>query len=91
MNKSELIVAIAKKSGLTQANAGKVLAVFCDSVTETLGKGNDVQITGFGSFSISDHAARTGRNPQTGETIQIVATKMPKFKPSKNLKNAVNG
>ncbi len=91
MNKSELIVAIAKKSGLTQADAGKALAAFCDSVSKTLSKGDDIQITGFGSFSISDHAARTGRNPQTGETIQIAAAKMPKFKAGKGLKDAVNG
>ncbi len=91
MNKSELISAIADKSGLTQADAGKVLTAFFDSVTETLTKGDDVQIIGFGGFSVSERAARTGRNPQTGETIQIAAAKTLKFKPGKGLKDAVNG
>jgi len=91
MNKSELISAIADKSGLTQADAGKALAAFCDSVTESLSKGGDVQLTGFGGFSVSERAARTGRNPQTGATIQIAAAKMPKFKAGKGLKDAVNG
>ncbi len=91
MNKSELIAAIADKSGLTQSDAGKALTAFCDSVTESLTKGDDVQITGFGGFSVSERAARTGRNPQTGETIQIAASKAPKFKSGKGLKDAVNG
>jgi len=91
MNKSELIAAIADKSGLTQADSGKALAAFCDSVTETLSKGDDVQLTGFGGFSVSERAARTGRNPQTGAEIQISASKAPKFKAGKSLKDAVNG
>ncbi len=91
MNKSELIAAIAEKSGLTQADAGKAVNAFCESVTEALTKGDDVQLTGFGGFSISDRAARTGRNPQTGAEIQIAASKMPKFKAGKGLKDAVNG
>ena len=91
MNKSELIAAMAAKSGLTQADAGKALNAFCDVVGETLGHGGEVQITGFGSFGVSERAARTGRNPQTGETLQIAASKAPKFKAGKALKDAVNG
>lgn len=91
MNKSELIAAMAEKSGLTQADAGKALNAFCEAVGETLANGGDVQITGFGGFGISERAARTGRNPQTGETIQIAASKAPKFKAGKALKDAVNG
>ena len=91
MNKSELIADIAQKSGLTQADAGKALGAFCDSVSEALAGGDDVQITGFGGFSVSERAARTGRNPQTGADIQIAASKAPKFKAGKTLKVAVNG
>jgi len=91
MNKSELIAAIAGKSGLTQADAGKALAAFCDCVSETLAKGGDVHITGFGGFSVSKRAARTGRNPQSGDEIQIAAATVPKFKAGKGLKDAVNG
>ena len=91
MNKSELIVAIVDKSGLSHTDASKALGAFCDSVTETLSSGGNVQITGFGAFSISERAARTGRNPQTGAAIQIAAAKLPKFKAGKGLKDAVNG
>ena len=91
MNKSELIAAMAAKSGLAQADAGKALNAFCEAVGETLGQGGDVQITGFGSFGVSERAARTGRNPQTGATLQIAASKAPKFKAGKALKDAVNG
>ena len=91
MNKSELLAAMAAKSGLSRANAGKALAAFCDVVGETLGQGGEVQITGFGSFVVSERAARTGRNPQTGETLQIAALRTPKFKAGKALKDAVNG
>ena len=91
MNKSELLAAMAAKSGLSQADAGKALTVFCDVVGETLGQGGEVQITGFGSFGVSERAARTGRNPQTGATLQIAASKAPKFKAGKALKEAVNG
>ncbi|MCW9046189.1 MAG: HU family DNA-binding protein [Alphaproteobacteria bacterium] len=91
MNKSELIAAMAEKSGLTQADASKALGAFCDSVSDALAGGGDIQITGFGGFSISERAARTGRNPQTGAEIQIAASKAPKFKAGKSLKDAVNG
>ena len=91
MNKSELLTAMAAKSGLSQADTGKALTAFCDVVGETLGQGGEVQITGFGSFGVSERAARTGRNPQTGETLQIAALRAPKFKAGKALKDAVNG
>lgn len=91
MNKSELIAAMAQKSGLSQADAGKALNAFCETIGETLGAGGEVQITGFGGFGISERAARTGRNPQTGETLQIAASKAPKFKAGKALKDTVNG
>ena len=82
---------MAAKSGLSQADVGKALAAFCEAVGETLGQGGEVQITGFGSFRVSERAARTGRNPQTGQTLQIAASKAPKFKAGKALKDAVNG
>ena len=91
MNKSERLAAVAAKSGLSRADAGKALTVFCDVVGETLGQGGEVQITGFGSFVVSERAARTGRNPQTGATLRIAASKAPKFKAGKALKDAVNG
>ena len=91
MNKSELLAAMAEKSGLTQADAGKALNAFCEAVGETLGQGGEVQMTGFGSFGVSERAARIGRNPQTGETLRIAASKAPKFKAGKALKDAVSG
>ena len=91
MNKSELLAAMAAKSGLSQVDAGKALTAFCDVVGKTLGQGGEVQITGFGSFGVSERAARTGRNPQTGATLEIAASKAPKFKAGKALKEAVNG
>ena len=91
MHKPELLAAMAAKSGLSRADAGKTLTAFCDVVGETLGQGGEVQITGFGSFVISERAARTGRNPQTGATLRIAASKAPKFKAGKALKEAVNG
>ena len=91
MNKPELLAAMAAKSGLSRADAGKALTAFCDMVGETLGQGGEVQITGFGSFGVSERAARIGRNPQTGATLQIAALRTPKFKAGKALKDAVNG
>jgi len=91
MNKSELIAAISQKSGLTRADSEKVLASFVETISDTLAGGGDVQIMGFGSFSISERPARSGRNPRTGEEIQISAAKMPKFKAGKGLKGALNG
>ena len=91
MNKSELLAVMATKSGLSRADAGKAFTAFCDVVGKTLGQGGEVQITGFGSFVVSEREARTGRNPQTGATLQIAASKVPKFKAGKALKEAVSG
>ena len=90
MNKNELIDAIAGGSGLSKADAGRALEAFLGSVTSTLASGGSVKITGFGTFSVSHRAATTGRNPRTGESIQIPASKRPKFTVGKALKDAVN-
>ncbi|HAT7787763.1 TPA: HU family DNA-binding protein [Legionella pneumophila] len=89
MNKSELVDAIASGSGLTKADASRVLEAFMATVTDVLKKGDQVVIPGFGSFSTGNRSARTGRNPQTGKTIQIKASRVAKFKAGKNLKEAV--
>lgn len=89
MNKSELVDAIASGSGLTKSDASKVLEVFMMTVTDALKNGDQVVIPGFGSFSTGNRSARTGRNPQTGKTIEIKASRVAKFKAGKNLKEAV--
>jgi len=89
MNKGELVDAIAQDAGLSKADAGKALNAFVDNVTGSLKKGNSVQLIGFGTFSISARAARTGRNPQTGATIKIAAKKVAKFKAGKALAETV--
>jgi len=89
MNKGELIDAIAGDAGLSKADAGKALNAFVTNVTGSLKKGNSVQLIGFGTFSISNRAARAGRNPQTGATIQIKAKKVAKFKAGKALADTV--
>lgn len=89
MNKSELVDAIASGSGLTKADASRVLETFTTAVTDALRSGDQVVIPGFGSFSTGNRAARTGRNPQTGKVIQIKASRVAKFKAGKNLKEAV--
>jgi DNA-binding protein HU-beta len=90
MNKSQLIEKIALGADISKAAAEKALNAFTETVTAELKDGGDVALVGFGSFSVSDRAARTGRNPQTGEAIDIAAAKVPKFKPGKALKEAVN-
>ena len=90
MNKSELINAVAEESGLSKADAGRALDAVVSSVTTALQGGDSVALIGFGTFSVKDRAARTGRNPQTGEAIQIKASKVPSFKAGKALKDAVN-
>lgn len=90
MNKGELISHMASESGLTKADAERALNSFMGGVTQSLGKGDDVQLIGFGTFTISHRSARKGRNPQTGEEIQIKASKAPVFKASKALKETVN-
>ncbi len=90
MNKSELIAAIASKTGATKKDAEATLNAFIDVVTETLVKGDKVQLVGFGSFEVRKRAARKGRNPQTKEEIKIPASKAPVFKAGKALKDLVN-
>jgi len=89
MNKTDLISAMAEKSGLTKKDAEKALNAFVDAVTEALSKGEKVQLVGFGSFEVRERAERVGRNPQTQEEIKIPATKVPVFKAGKMLKDAV--
>lgn len=89
MNKSELIEAVATKSELTKANVEKALNAYFETVTETLKSGESITVVGFGSFEVADRAARIGRNPKTGAEIKIAATKTPKFKAGKSLKDAV--
>ena len=90
MTKSELIKQIAERAELTQAKAAEALQAFEAVVTDELSKGGEVTLTGFGTFKVTDRAARTGRNPQTGAEIQIAASKVPTFKAGKALKEAVN-
>lgn len=89
MNKSELVEAIASGSGVTKADANRVLDIFMLTVTDALKSGDQVVLPGFGSFSTGNRSARTGRNPQTGQTIQIKASRVAKFKAGKSLKEAV--
>jgi DNA-binding protein HU-beta len=91
MNKSELSAAVATKTGLTQSQAEAAVNGVIDAVTDTLKSGGDVRLVGFGTFSVSERAATTGRNPRTGETINIAASKQAKFKAGQALKTAVNG
>jgi len=90
MNKSELISAIAESSGLTKADAGKALDATVSAITESLKNGEPVTLIGFGTFEVRDRSARNGRNPRTGEEIQIKASRNPAFKAGKALKGAVN-
>jgi len=90
MNKTELIEAIASAADLSKADAGKALNATTDAITGAMAKGDGVQITGFGSFITRARAARSGRNPQTGATIQIKASTVAAFKAGKALKEAVN-
>ena len=90
MKKQELIAAMAEKSGLTKKDTEAALKAIVDVITDSLKKGDKVQIVGFGTFEVSERAAREGRNPHTGEAMQIAASKAPKFKAGKALKDAVN-
>ena len=90
MNKQDLISAVADASGLTKADASKAVEAVFDSVTGALKKGGEVRLVGFGTFSVSKRKASTGRNPRTGEPMQIKASTQPKFKAGKGLKDAVN-
>lgn len=90
MNKGQLIDNIAESADISKAAAGRVLDAFIDSVTTALVEGDSVSLIGFGAFSVKERAARTGRNPQTNEPIEIAAAKVPAFKAGKSLKDAIN-
>jgi len=90
VNKSELIDAIAASADLPKTVAGRALDAVVEAITQALKDGDSVSLVGFGTFSVKERAARTGRNPQTKEPIQIAAAKVPGFKPGKTLKDAVN-
>ncbi|MBR6329287.1 MAG: HU family DNA-binding protein [Lachnospiraceae bacterium] len=90
MNKTELISALAEKTEVSKKDAEKVVNAFVEVVGEQLKKGDKIQLIGFGTFEVAERAAREGRNPQTGKTIKIAASKSPKFKAGKALKDLVN-
>lgn len=90
MNKTELIAAVAEKAEISKKDSEKALKAFIDVVTDELKNGGKIQLVGFGTFEVSERAAREGRNPQTGETMTIAASKAPKFKAGKALKDLVN-
>ena len=90
MNKTELVAAIAETAEISKKDSEKALKAFIDVVTEQLKKGDKVQLVGFGTFEVSERAAREGRNPQTGKTMKIAACKAPKLKAGKALKDALN-
>ena len=90
MNKAELVAAMAEKAELSKKDAEKALKAFTDVVAEELKKGEKIQLVGFGTFEVSERAARTGRNPQNGKEMQIPASKAPRFKAGKGLKDLVN-
>ena len=90
MNKNELVAAVAQDAGLSKADAGAAVDAVFSAIESALKSGDEVRVVGFGTFAVSERAASTGRNPRTGETIQIKASKQPKFKAGKGLKDAVN-
>ncbi len=90
VNKNDLVAAVADSSGLSKADAAKAVDSVFDGITGALKSGDEVRLVGFGTFSVAQRAASEGRNPRTGETIQIPASKQPKFKAGKGLKDAVN-
>jgi DNA-binding protein HU-beta len=91
MNKNDLIAAVAEKSGLSKTDSGKAVDGVFDAISGTLKAKGEVRIVGFGTFSTAERKATTGRNPRTGEALQIAASTQPKFKAGKGLKDAVNG
>lgn len=90
MNKQDLIGAVAESSGLSKSDASKAVEGVFDAITSSLKKGDEVRLVGFGTFSVSQRKASTGRNPRTGETMTIKASAQPKFKAGKGLKDSVN-
>ena len=91
MNKSDLAAAVADAAGISKTDAGRAVDATIDAITSALKAGDGVQLVGFGTFSVAARAARQGRNPSTGEAIKIAASKQPKFKAGKGLKDAVTG
>ena len=91
MNKQELIASVADSAGLSRADAGKAVEAVFNSITKAMKKGDEVRLVGFGTFTATKRPASTGRNPRTGEPMQIKASVQPKFKPGKGLKDACNG
>ncbi len=89
MNKNELVSAVAEDAGLSRADAARAVDAVFGCITGALKQGDEVRLVGFGTFSVAERAASTGRNPRTGETIQIAASKQPKFKAGKGLKDAI--
>lgn len=90
MNKTELISAVAEKAGITKKDTEAVISATLDAITEALAQGDKVQLAGFGIFEVKNREARTGRNPRTGETMEIAATKIPSFKAYNGLKDSVS-
>jgi len=90
MNKTELVAAIADKAGVSKKDAEATVKAFTDVVAAELKKGEKIQLVGFGTFEVAERAAREGRNPQTGATMKIAASKAPKFKAGKALKDMIN-
>jgi len=90
LNKNDLVAAVSTGTGLSKSDAASAVDSVFDTISGALKGGDEVRLVGFGTFSVSERAATTGRNPRTGETIQIAASKQPKFKAGKGLKDAVN-
>lgn len=90
MNKNELIAKVADNTGFTKSDAAKAVDAMIDVITDTLTGGDEVRLVGFGTYTVVHRAATEGRNPRTGEVIKIAASKQPKFKPGKALKDAIN-
>ncbi|MBR7070444.1 MAG: HU family DNA-binding protein [Oxalobacter sp.] len=90
MNKTELVEYIAQSADISKASAARSLDAVLEAITETLKKGETVTLVGFGTFSVNERASRSGRNPRTGEVIQIESARLPKFKPGKVLKEVLN-
>jgi len=91
VNKNDLVAKVAELTGLSKLDSGKAIDAVFDAVTDALKGGDEVRLVGFGTFAVSQRAASEGRNPRTGETIKIAASKQPKFKAGKGLRDAVNG
>jgi DNA-binding protein HU-beta len=90
VNKNDLVAVVAEAAGLSKADANKAVDAVFDGITGALQKGDEVRLVGFGTFAVAERAASEGRNPRTGEKIAISASKQPKFKPGKGLKDALN-